>query len=53
MAIQRYDIRDPDGQFVERYWQPVNTPIFDESGRLIYLLHWVEDVTEQVLSRTR
>jgi PAS domain-containing protein len=51
MDIQRYDIRDQDGQFVERYWQPVNTPLFDESGHLKYLLHWVEDVTEQVLAR--
>lgn len=53
MDIQRYDIRNPDGQFVERYWQPVNTPILDENGRVRYLLHWVEDVTEQVLARKR
>src|SRR5581483_5201225 len=25
MAIQRYDVRDPEGIFVERHWQPVNT----------------------------
>jgi PAS fold len=24
MAIQRYDIRDPEGHFVERYWFPIN-----------------------------
>lgn len=39
MAIQRYDVRDPSGAFVERLWQPINTPIFDEKGRLIYVLH--------------
>ena len=50
MAIQRYDIRYPSGEFVERHWQPVNTPIHDKNGHLIFLLHHVEDVTVQVLS---
>lgn len=50
MAIQRYDIRDPGGQFVERHWQPINSPIHDRDGLLIYLLHHVEDVTADVLS---
>lgn len=39
MAIQRYDVRDDDGHFVERVWRPVNTPIFDEQGRLVFVLH--------------
>lgn len=50
MAIQRYDIRNPAGEFVERHWQPINTPIHDRDRRLILLLHHVEDVTNQVLS---
>ena len=49
MSIQRYDIRDPTGEFVERHWQPINTPIHDASGHLIFLLHHVENVTDQVL----
>jgi PAS domain-containing protein len=52
MAMQRYDIRDPEGQFVERHWQPINSPIHDSDGLLIYLLHHVEDVTADVLSST-
>lgn len=48
MAIQRYDIRDATGAFVERHWQPVNTPIRDAEGRLMFLLHHVEDVTDQM-----
>lgn len=51
MAIQRYDIRDPDGVFVERYWQPINSPIHDAAGHLAYLLPHVEDVTAQVTGR--
>lgn len=49
MAIQRYDIRDPNGTFVERHWQPVNTPIHDPAGQLVFLLHHVEDVTDHVV----
>ena len=45
MAVQRYDVRDPSGRFVERHWRPTNTPVFDHSGRLIYLLHHVEPVS--------
>lgn len=48
MPIQRYDVRDGDGTFVTRYWQPRNTPIVDDDGALLYLLHHVEDVTAQV-----
>lgn len=50
MAIQRYDIRNPAGEFVERHWQPINTPIHDDGGVLIFLLHHVEDVTGEVRS---
>ena len=50
MAVQRYDIRDLDGAFLERHWRPINSPIRDEDGRLAFLLHQVEDVTDQVTS---
>lgn len=50
MAIQRYDIRDPDGQFIERHWRPINSPIHDRDGLLIYILHHVEDVTAEMVS---
>ena len=52
MAIQRYDVRDPQGKFVERYWQPINSPVHDDNGNLICLLHHVEDVTGEVLGKT-
>jgi hypothetical protein len=48
MAVQRYDVRDPNGLFTEKYWQPINTPIHDQDHRLICLLHHVEDVTGQI-----
>jgi PAS domain-containing protein len=52
MAVQRYDIRDPQGRFVERHWQPINSPIHDRDGLLIYILHHVEDVTADTVSPT-
>jgi signal transduction histidine kinase len=49
MAVQKYDIQLPDGNgFEVRYWSPVNTPVFDAGGKLLYLIHRVEDVTELV-----
>lgn len=49
MAIQKYDIRRPDGTFEERHWSPVNSPVSDENGKIEYIIHQVEDVTEQVM----
>lgn len=54
MAVQKYDIRRPDsegGGFEERFWSPVNSPVFDASGDLAYIIHRVEDVTEYVRLR--
>jgi PAS domain S-box-containing protein len=48
MAIQKYDVRGPDGVFEERYWSPINSPVFGEDRRIEYLIHRVEDVTEFV-----
>lgn len=35
----RYDIRDRDGVFQERWWNPLNTPVTDDNGRLELILH--------------
>ena len=35
MPIQHYDLRDPDGVFVTKFWKAVNRPIFDGEGRLV------------------
>jgi signal transduction histidine kinase len=51
MAVQHYDIRRPaeqGGGFEMRYWSPVNSPVLDPSGELIYIIHRVEDVTDRV-----
>ncbi|HXT66945.1 MAG TPA: PAS domain S-box protein [Nitrospiraceae bacterium] len=50
MAVQRYDLRRPDtegGEFEERYWSPINTPVFSPNGEIAYIIHRVEDITER------
>jgi signal transduction histidine kinase len=48
MAVQKYDIRKPDGTFDVKYWSPRNLPVLSASGGVLYILHRVEDVTELV-----
>ncbi|MER0215861.1 MAG: PAS domain S-box protein [Nitrosomonas sp.] len=52
MNVQKYDIplRDGSGGFEVKYWSPVNTPVLDEAGRVAYILHHAEDVTEYIVS---
>ncbi|GAA5153031.1 hypothetical protein GCM10023321_22630 [Pseudonocardia eucalypti] len=45
LPIVRYDIADADGVFRERYWRPLNEPVFDAEGNVRYIIHGVEDVT--------
>jgi signal transduction histidine kinase len=56
MAVQKYDIRRPEsegGAWEERFWSPVNSPVLDAQGEVIYVIHRVEDVTEFVRLRRR
>ncbi|EWC39066.1 ATP-binding protein [Stutzerimonas stutzeri] len=51
MAITRYDIPRPAAQgggFELRYWRPLNVPVLDQRGEVLYIIHQVEDVTEEV-----
>jgi signal transduction histidine kinase len=46
MAIQKYDVRRPDGTFEVRYWSPINSPVLGPDRQVEFLVHRVEDVTE-------
>jgi PAS domain S-box-containing protein len=51
MAVQKYDVRrrpEEGGGFQMRYWSPVNVPVLDREGELIYIIHRVKDVTDYV-----
>ncbi|MFE7446245.1 PP2C family protein-serine/threonine phosphatase [Streptomyces chartreusis] len=51
MALQRYDVEDPSGEWSERYWSPVNAPVFGPDGKVALLVHRVEEVTELIRLR--
>jgi PAS domain S-box-containing protein len=53
MAIQRYDIRRPDGVVEERYWSPMNSPVLGADRSVEYFIHRVVDVTEFVRQKPR
>ena len=48
MNPERYPVKAPDGSFEERFWLPMNKPVFDRAGQLIYIIHRVEDVTDLI-----
>lgn len=51
MPLQKYDIPTSDGTFTQRWWSPVNAPVLDDAGRVVLLIHRVEDVSEYVTER--
>lgn len=51
MPIVRYPIERPKhegGGFVERFWEVTNSPVFDDDGNILYIIHNLQDVTAQI-----
>ncbi|WP_432495285.1 SpoIIE family protein phosphatase [Kineococcus gypseus] len=53
MPLQRYDVPVPGGRSLPRWWSTVNAPVRDAAGRVLLVVHRVEDVTGYVLERLR
>ncbi|MGW0712204.1 PP2C family protein-serine/threonine phosphatase [Streptomyces sp. NPDC002643] len=55
MALQRYDVESTQrpGEWEERYWSPVNAPVFGPDGSVALIIHKVEEVTELIRARAR
>ncbi|MFF7388112.1 PP2C family protein-serine/threonine phosphatase [Streptomyces scabiei] len=53
MALLRYDIEDPQrpGLWQEHYWSPVNAPVLGADGKVVLIVHRVEEVTELIRAR--
>ncbi|MFD6879753.1 MULTISPECIES: PP2C family protein-serine/threonine phosphatase [unclassified Streptomyces] len=53
MALQRYDVESAErpGEWEERYWSPVNAPVLGSDGRVVLIVHRVEEVTELIAAR--
>jgi PAS domain S-box-containing protein len=56
MAVQKYDIRRPEsegGQFEERYWSTLNSPLIGADNEVAYIIIRVDDVTEFIRLKER
>lgn len=54
VGVLKYDIRRPPsegGGFEERHWRAVNTPLLNERGEVMAIIHRAEDVTELLRMR--
>lgn len=49
MAVIQYDIPQPGGGFVQKFWTPVHTPVPGADGRPAFIIQNPMDVTESVL----
>lgn len=50
LPVQRYDLKNEDGSFTEKYWKACNTPVLTPEGEVSYIIHTAEDITSQVQS---
>ncbi|MGW0410166.1 SpoIIE family protein phosphatase [Streptomyces collinus] len=55
MALQKYDIPVPGnpGVFKERWWTAINVPVPGRDGKVAWIIHRSEDMTEVVLARRK
>ncbi|MDB5250462.1 MAG: domain S-box-containing protein [Segetibacter sp.] len=50
LPVQRYDLKNEDGTFTEKYWRVSNKPVFATDGQVGYILHSAEDITSKIKS---
>lgn len=52
LPVMRFDIPNAanPSQMDERYWNTAHTPVFDAEGDMSYIIHYTEDVTQQVIT---
>ena len=48
IAALKFDIRGPQGGFETRYWNSVNSPVLGEDGKVQWIIHHADDVTELI-----
>ena len=52
MMMQQYDIKlkrfeQGNDYFEILFWQPYNSPVLDDNGNLLYIIHHVENITKR------
>jgi PAS domain S-box-containing protein len=53
LPVLRYDIKNEEGNLVEKYWKICNTPILNNSNTLEYILHSAEDITNEIIAEKK
>ncbi|PKV75899.1 PAS domain-containing sensor histidine kinase [Pontibacter ramchanderi] len=53
IPVVRYDVPDGSGGFEVRYWSANSRPVTDSSGKLLYILHTTQDITDKIVAETR
>lgn len=48
MPALHYDVRDPSGKLIEKYWRVTNHPVLDAEGKLALIYQTTEDITDEV-----
>ena len=49
----RYSVAGENGTFTQRYWSANNSPVFDKQGRVIYIIHTAEEITDKLASEKK
>lgn len=50
MPAQQYDVRAPDGRWVQKHWSLSHGAVLDANGKLAFIVQQSQDVTEYVVS---
>ncbi|HVG14655.1 MAG TPA: PAS domain-containing protein, partial [Chitinophagaceae bacterium] len=53
LPVQRYDVVDDKGVFIERYWQAENKPVFSADSEVAFILQTTEELTAQIKGKER
>lgn len=46
MPVMKYDTERPDGTLDERWWIPLQSPVLDDDGQVMAIIHSATDITD-------
>lgn len=53
LPVYRFDCRNADGSFTEKYCKVSNKPLRSADGDVLYIVHTSEDITDQIKAEKR
>lgn len=52
MPLLHYNLKDTEGNVVEKWWRVTHFPIFNDGNKAGFVYQTAEDITEEILART-